>query len=1446
MKRNKGTTSKSGSSSGVSQSGIVDDASTTLVASGGTSLTHGVMIDSLRRTMPTQLTSWTVRSNLMQFAHGDLAWYDPTSMDVVSAGTPSVAGNLAVNVAAAERFNTGNGGTFNGTANPFSAYSDVPFNPSYLARLKFWALDPDASELDETSLLEPQMFALDEFSQLFAESCSFHFGWLADLDAEYHRLRPGGVVGVFQANDNSPWYNLYHYWRHEIRRAYLDTGLVTLPIGALQGNWRIIDVLEEIERLMAPNGDTLLHDIKLTAKGVAKGQRTAGFGLLSDDRYKDADGNARLYLPWMEIQTPASSQTTETLTSPVGVRSIAAVEDLDIDLVSLNPASTDIQSKHDRRVGLPRKSTVKASANAEVWDHRQDSEYLRSLRNLTTSAFSGAGSTGFVPTRVYNGAFGTAPALGTDFDAMINVGSIGYSSLMSLTSINELPTQSNNFMINDREKGLCINWTGHSLNLVSLIEVARRMGRALEAEVSETLLPAFGQVTSVDALKSRGTGMSAREVPNLYNLYQSRFSFNENPSRTYTAAHLGPSELELPQSGTNALSLEGIVLHTTQGGEQLSARERYWTPSTLGQGAADIEPILGSLLARSEFTFGTMGTLGLTSQPFYAWTGLDRAFIARALGTVRSMYSKVEKQVVLPAGVAAAESTYASGTGRGALELVSELVLGSLGARPKFGLGMAGFSDIQATSTIATLPDVNAAAGASTSVRNVLIPTNRRAVAAAGGANVSSAVASGTLRRDQAEAAAAVPGGRNLIDAYNDAYPDQAGQLDADGSYAVVSPSRTLHNMYTDIGANATYASTPNMLISGSDASMVSTIIKEHNGVPLRSQWGYFEFGNGVLSGLAGAFTIQTVIPPSILPPQYALDYLVNPLGVTVGTGGSALTHTLVSSPALAGSTKGGLFDQAFTPGEQHSMAFTTPMHKSTIVNASHAWQSNAHAMVVGEPSRMDTAGGDPRFVADQMSNIPFAVHHPTNTPMQFIMAQVQELVRSNPDGVAALWTRNAVTGRYELPVSMQLEVLLSRTRVTLASTQVATVDWDFTISVGEDDLVSWPSDLEASGTFTPEIGSPIVRAPEVTDINNAVLIYNGASNFVWDAAAHDNQIDSIPRADNQQALTTYANLTCAMMAGGVQSFQPPFAVGEAMSMQTHHLVSTPSSLVSVAGKWTNVQVSETLYNDPDSVFWPMSGLQHYGSTLNATNTVGALMRRDYLQVNSVTGEPGTGQGPTLMMTILNGYSTLPNTLRDERIKGADGAYAEYGNFSIWGYVTTALDNTTRYNTGVDIPWHQATFVYPDDPQHKMLYRPWRTYVDAAVAKELRLTFLNLGEDESGESGPLGVEVIGQPKDFRFAELVKAGKTVANTFILEKATSKTRMIDPSNRGILTFSRISLLDPTTQRHVIPDVLREYNASLDKMAALHSNVGSTKVYNRQLIRELQLGRQMQRQR
>jgi len=141
---------------------------------------------------------------------------------------------------------------------------DVPMDPDLLARLNFWALDPEAAELDPTIQLEPQIVAVDAFSQLFAESASFHFGFLTDLDNEYHRLRDHGVVGILnETSVRSPWYALYHYWRNQVQAAYLDTNLVALPAGAQQGNWRIIDVLNEVERLMAPDGSNLFPDIYL-------------------------------------------------------------------------------------------------------------------------------------------------------------------------------------------------------------------------------------------------------------------------------------------------------------------------------------------------------------------------------------------------------------------------------------------------------------------------------------------------------------------------------------------------------------------------------------------------------------------------------------------------------------------------------------------------------------------------------------------------------------------------------------------------------------------------------------------------------------------------------------------------------------------------------------------------------------------------------------------------------------------------------------------------------------------------------------------------------------------------------------------------------------------------------------------------------------------------------
>jgi hypothetical protein len=155
-----------------------------------------------------------------------------------------------------------------------------------------------------------------------------------------------------------------------------------------------------------------------------------------------------------------------------------------------------------------------------------------------------------------------------------------------------------------------------------------------------------------------------------------------------------------------------------------------------------------------------------------------------------------------------------------------------------------------------------------------------------------------------------------------------------------------------------------------------------------------------------------------------------------------------------------------------------------------------------------------------------------------------------------------------------------------------------------------------------------------------------------------------------------------------------------------------------------------------------------------------------------------------------------------------------------------------------------ATYVYPDLPQYKMQFRPFRRIADATVMMEQRLTFMNDREDTSHLAGPLGISVIGTPKPFRFADLVDAG--TPETFLLEPLKSRTRLIDPSHRSVLTFTKLALLDPDSQAHTIPGVIQEENQKQIGRGLVYASAigGSSKVYTRALIRDIQLGRQFQR--
>jgi hypothetical protein len=127
---------------------------------------------------------------------------------------------------------------------------------------------------------------------------------------------------------------------------------------------------------------------------------------------------------------------------------------------------------------------------------------------------------------------------------------------------------------------------------------------------------------------------------------------------------------------------------------------------------------------------------------------------------------------------------------------------------------------------------------------------------------------------------------------------------------------------------------------------------------------------------------------------------------------------------------------------------------------------------------------------------------------------------------------------------------------------------------------------------------------------------------------------------------------------------------------------------------------------------------------------------------------------------------------------------------------------------------------------------------------EQRLTFMNDREDTSHLAGPLGISVIGTPKPFRFADLVDAG--TPETFLLEPLKSRTRLIDPSHRSVLTFTKLALLDPDSQAHTIPGVIQEENQKQIGRGLVYASAigGLSKVYICALIRDIQLGRQFQR--
>lgn len=1390
MKTNKprskgGRTASSGSTSGVS-----DDASTTEVRSGSSPLIHGVVVDGFKRSRPTNLQAFHVRKALMEFNDGSLPWYDPEStFSTGGTSVDSVSTRLSVSVKDANDWLHSNVLSVR-AASRFSNYADVPLNEEYHRRLNFFAYVPDAAELDESFQFEAQMFAVDEFSQLFSESCTFHFGFLADLDMEYHRLRAAGAVGMFnESSEYSPWYHAYHFYRDMIEDTYLTpvnggSPLIQLPVGAINSNWRIIDVLAEIERLMAPDGSNLLPDIRLSQKGVARGHSSVALGLQTEEAYADADGNSRFYFPWMEVDgTVAQTVTTvERVPSFVSgwTQSTGAAHPADFGNAGQNPGDQGYVSHTFQTNYLPDSAGFTFdSMDSEPFDGltnylNLDAEYSTSMLALIEHHFGGVS----VAPAVLDGAW-------VDLD---------------LSLIRDLPGPSGMHTVAGTGGAADVNvayWSGHNLNLVQLIQLARRIGRSLEPEVAEALLPSFGQVTSLDMLKTRSTGMTSRFNDTLYNLYAGKFSFNENPVRTYTAAHLGPSDIKLPQG---ELTLEGVPIHTAVNGETLTAREKYWTPTTLVSGAnndgATISAIMGAHLAGARMDFGLLGELDLASadaRSLSRFEGINTSLLTRLLGTNSSMYTKSEKPVMLPAGKAMAEAVYASGVGVGTLQLVVELLLGSVGGEPRFGLGHSGFTDLKVVS-------------------GNLVPRITEA-------RDASVLASREVYNDIADAISDAPGGSPVsdlllrADLQDTGTPGQPGVLDrvtgeyAGLSQAALTPTRQV-TTYLESGA---YTAHPGLLYRKGSKILGNSILEE-SPMHHRAQWGYL-----AMEGPAANFDAAAVLPAS----SSGFNFVVTPRSVTIGNITVDLLENDADMPRIRAYGSGGL---------------------------------TAGTAVTGEPVIVTTSPGTTRLhLAVPMNDVGVGVVCPTATPLQYVMAAIQNIVHSGVDELPEFDANG------ELSISMNVEAGISTTSTTVLFSHgdehglygdidtytdyFSSDDWNFTlVKSGEDAARLFPpiAREEWEGTFNPSIGKSFDLPISSELLDRYELMFEGVTNLDVQPGQLSDAMENVVWEAPTQG--TFADLIANTLVG----WQPPLEEGDVFSTQSHSFFTTSERIVTSAGAVEDLRSVMTFepltlqaYLNQD--IWP--GYRVFGSTTSGLQVMHTAPGGSDAQMGTRNGQAGgvntsmvTDEwGRFLEQATSTGYRAGPH---DHEDSNRAGSYAIFAADNERGNNAPVLTQLTPLDSMM-----QATLIYPDDPEHKMLYRPWRNIVDAAVAKELRYTFLNLGDSSDFSAGELGIEVIGDPKEFRFSELLRADR--ANVFLMEKVSTKTRMVNPDHRSIMTFTKTSTQDPTTRRHMIADATRLFNSNTEGKGLLYAASGSKLIYNRANIRDLQLGRQMNRQ-
>jgi len=1364
-----------------SPSGETDDAIVTAEVAGSKSARFGLAIDSIGRSTPSHMIPFYVRQVLSQYwAPGAFPLYTEPQAAVPAPGVlgwqapASVSEALTVTVQEAEDFGSG---LLQFSDNRFLNYTDVPMYGPTLDRLSFWRYDPASVEFDEHFAFEAQVVAVDAISQLFVESFDFHFHYLSDLDEEYHRLRSGGPLGVLDdSSDTSPWYNMYHYWRSRLEEVYLDTDLVVLPTGLRNANWTIQDVLDEILELMVTSEGDFRPDIYLTAKGAMKAKNGASLGKIEDAAYADNDGNPRFYMPQFQTEVSFGSGTVDAIETEMTMPPLGE---------NIDPAQPFTRESRD------------GTGAVNVWD-------LDGVPNAyeTTMDEHLEWSDGLVPSR--SPPWFTAPQ-----------GDLELSHYQLGTYLSDLPAADG--LLNGQHH----YWRGHQLNLVQLVAALRIMGRELEPEVARGFLPALGLLESPSQLSNPPMGMSSRMHDDLFNLYTSSFTYRDNPVRTYSAGHLGPMDQVVAEGD---ITLGDVNVNSYTNGLPTTLRERYWTPELIN-GPDAIGEILAFFMPGANFEGSMLGDVFMAGRGATALENLSYlssytppGLISRLMGTNASMLTKVEKPVVLGAGVTSPEAVYASGLGAGAVQLIQELLFSVFGGIPAFGLGHNGFVDWQVSAgaiadeveyAVGT-PEGRVEAASSTPWAYISLPFNGTAINGLSAQIVANGVANYSLENAYLykETLYDVPEGHDdeMATLLNILPPSMApaGDLTQGNGLFTPDPSVPFTGFREWSGGLGGFD-----LIAQSASRSVHAVNIGTQAVDQYTAWGMFdvtendpaEYEEGTTPGL-GPFTGTSATNYfATVPTSVTFDH-ADGVAVTI----EVMMNDLGTAGYIYGDTA-----TPFAPGVE------------TVVQPAYS------VVAAGSlPVAIPIVVGDVVKAA-----IEPATDHYYSTPevsmQDFIQTALFQAMHG--DGIDDIEALLVAAGDEDLSVALAGRV--SHWGAGLGWNQELSFVHNFTLSsrTGSADpnmpveFYATRSQFAGAGRELSVEGT-IISQTEMTYVDTVSIVYPSpvglrANVIGW----------TLPtRAGN-----VYSRVSTVMGVIGTLAETP----GGEWSDHGIRFEGNAAKLHQILDTFEDGMAMHQLGPDPND-----NTLQnlYFGEDQNVSSASGDGL--DW-KIGSRLWPAGSGSG-----------STYPNEL---------GYVISSAGSNYWGVFTTnnvyiesgiPYFNLRRDNNAIELPppsgttrllsggsGDSLTYIIPDDPETRMIYRPYRRIVDAAVSRELRQLFMPTHEQTTVQGGPLGLPVYGTPVNFRLAQLVYDAQ-LPDQYILEKATTKTRMVDPSNRGMLTFSRIPLLDENTQRHTLTDVVHDINDMNYTRGINHTSGASGPVYTIDVIRDIQLGRQFQR--